>query len=72
MFESPVLVEKLARDRADELQRHGRKMTVHQRASDRRRVVAAARNGAGWLLVDLGLRLTVPRNTMKYPVARGR
>jgi hypothetical protein len=64
MFESPVLVEMMARDRSADLQRHGRKMTVHRRASDRRHVVDAARIGTGWFLVDLGLRLTVPRNTI--------
>jgi len=72
MLGSPTLVEMLARNREDELRRHAQKTTVRRRSSDRRRAIASARNCTGWLLVDLGLRLTVPRNTMRRSVVRGR
>jgi hypothetical protein len=72
MLASPTLMEMLARNRGDELRRHAQKATVRRRSSDPRRAIASARSGTGWLLVDLGLRLTVPRNTMRRPVARGR
>jgi len=72
MVTNPVLTTMLAHDRAEELRRHAQKTTVRRGATDRRQVIAAARNGTGWLLVDLGLRLAAPRNTMGRPVARGR
>jgi hypothetical protein len=34
--------------------------------------LAAARHGAGWLLVDMGLRLAMPRAGVKQSIASGR
>ncbi len=30
----------------------------------------AVRRAAGWLLVDIGLRIALPRHAVKHPVAR--
>jgi hypothetical protein len=66
-----ALLEALGRDRVAEL-RHSAGASAHIRREPRwYRPVAAARRQTGWLLVDMGLRLAVPRAGVKPPIARG-
>jgi hypothetical protein len=65
MFQHPSITEAIARDRIAEATQRAQ-LTALKRASRRPSAVAAARNATGWLLVDLGLRLTVPRHSMRY------
>ena len=66
MYPNPAFVQVLATDRAAQL-RHAAAVTggSHRRDLRRPRVIPAARRGAGWLLVDLGLRLALPRGAAK-------
>lgn len=71
MHQHPALVEALISDRVAEL-RNGGWATAHMRRQKRwHELVAAARRGTGWLLVDMGLRLAVPRAGTNRRVARG-
>jgi hypothetical protein len=73
VYQHPALLEALMRERAAELRRDGAGETARIRREKRRhKLVAAARHGTGWLLVDMGLRLAVPRGGTNHPVARGR
>ena len=72
MYQHPALLEALTRERAAGLRRHGAGETARSRGQKRpRKLVAAARRGTGWMLVDMGLRLAVPRGGTSHPVARG-
>lgn len=62
MSQNPALVEALAKDRLAELHQATRRC---RRETRPRRVIRAARNETGWLLVDLGLRLAVPRGAIR-------
>ena len=71
MHQHPVVLEALARDRVAEL-RHSASATTHMRGEKRwHRLVAAGRRGTGWLLIDMGLRLALPRGGTNHRVARG-
>jgi hypothetical protein len=61
MYPHPAVIEALVRDRVLELRRSAVGRTRGRREKRRHRVTAAARHGTGWLLVDVGLRLAVPR-----------
>jgi hypothetical protein len=52
-----ALAQALARDHVTELRQSARVGAHVQTAMPRRRVTSAARHRAGWLLVDIGLRL---------------
>jgi hypothetical protein len=71
MYQNPALVQELIGARVAEL-RQSAQASARSRSEQRRgHVVAAARRGTGWLLVDIGLRLAVPRNAMTHRFARG-
>lgn len=61
MLQNPAVVEALGRDRVRERRQSARRSGLGRRDVHGRRFTAAARQGTGWLLVDLGLRLAVPR-----------
>jgi hypothetical protein len=69
MWTNPVVAQALARERVAELRSSGASPPRRRRRPDR--AVDAARRAAGWLLVDLGLRLAAPRGAMNRAVARG-
>ena len=80
MYQHPALLEPLIRDRVAELRQSGpatariaptAPVTAIGRHNRRRSLVAAARSGTGWLLVDMGLRLAMPRGGANRPMARG-
>lgn len=71
MYQHPVLVEALMKDRVAGL-RHSAGAGSHVKAAScQRRLVASVRQGTGWLLVDLGLKLATPRGGASHAVARG-
>lgn len=71
MHQHPALVEALIGDRVDEL-RHSDWATARLRYEKRwHGLVTATRRGTGWLLVDMGLRLAVPRADTDRRVAHG-
>jgi hypothetical protein len=65
MHQNPALVEALGQDRIVDLRQSAQARAISQRETRRHRIAQAARNGTGWLLVDLGLRLAMPSGTMK-------
>ena len=61
MYHNPALAGALVRERVAQLQQSAG-ATAHTRRQQRRpNVIAAARLGTGWLLIDMGLRLAMPR-----------
>jgi hypothetical protein len=66
-----AVLEALGRDRVAELRHSARATTPIRREPRRPKFVAAARHGTGWLLVDMGLRLAMPRAGTEHPIARG-
>ena len=70
MYPNPAVVEALARDRVLELRQGAARRARFRREKRRHRVTAAARHGTGWLLVDVGLRLAVPRVATDRPMPR--
>ena len=71
MQQHPALVEALISVRFDELRRSDWATARLRRENRWHGLVAAARRGTGWLLVDMGLRLAVPRADTNRRVARG-
>jgi hypothetical protein len=71
VYQHPTLLEALTRDRVAEFRRSAEATGDSRRAKRRHNVVETARRGTGWLLVDLGLRLAMPRGGTNGPVARG-
>jgi hypothetical protein len=71
VLQNPALVEALVRDRVAELRRSAGADARSRRAKRPHRAVKAARQTTGWLLVDMGLRLAVPRGTVSHPLGRG-
>jgi hypothetical protein len=67
----PALAEALISVRFDELRRSDWATAQLRREKRWHGLVAAARRGTGWLLVDMGLRLAVPRADTTRRVARG-
>jgi hypothetical protein len=71
VYYNPALAGALVRDRVAQLQQSAG-ATAHPRPRQRRpNVIAAARLGAGWLLIDMGLRLAMPRGGTDRPVTGG-
>jgi len=66
----PALTRALAAERAAELGHVRRPIPTTRSQARPLRTVQAARRGAGWLLVDVGLRLALPGGSLKRPVAR--
>jgi hypothetical protein len=58
---NPALAQALARDHVAELRPSPRASAHVRRAKPRLGVSGAARRRAGWLLVDIGLRLATTR-----------
>lgn len=71
MYQHPVLVQALTKDRAAELRHRADANARVQRDKRRSKLVAAARHGTGWLLIDIGLRLAMPPARTNNPVAPG-
>ena len=71
MYQNPSLVQALVRARVAELRQSAETGAVSRPSERRRRVVDVARHGAGWLLIDMGLRLAVPRGALSRPVTGG-
>lgn len=61
MHQNPAVVEALARERAAELRRAAGIRGAQRGEARRGSVLAAPRRATGWLLVDVGLRMAVPR-----------
>lgn len=71
MYQNPAIAETLVRDRVAHLQRSAAKASPVSRRERRRRPIGgAARSAAGWLLVEIGLRLALPRSAVNRSVAR--
>jgi hypothetical protein len=71
VHQHPVVRQSLVRDRVAEL-RHSAEASTPMRGEERwHRLVAAGRRGTGWLLIDMGLRLAMPRGGTNHRVARG-
>jgi hypothetical protein len=71
VYQHPAVLEALVRDRVVERRLTGTASSRSQREGGRYRVTEVARRGAGWLLVEWGLRLAMPRGAVVRPVARG-
>jgi hypothetical protein len=56
----PALLDALVEDRVAELRHTAAASARAETAKRRRRPINAARQGTGWLLVGLGLRLALP------------
>lgn len=70
MYQNPALVQALVRDRVAELFQSAPPARGHRGNPKRRlRMIRAARQGTGWVLVDLGLRLAIPRGAVNHPSA---
>jgi hypothetical protein len=71
MYQHPVILEAMARDRAAQVRRDAQGSAV--RGSGARGPVAeTATNRLGWLLVGLGLRLALPRRSKNRSLQRRR
>lgn len=68
MHQHPAIVEALSRDRVAELGNHGLARRGWRPERRRHRVTEVARRGTGWLLIEWGLRLAMPRGA--YPPSR--
>jgi hypothetical protein len=71
MYQHPTFVQGLIRDRVAELQRTATAAAARRDEPRANRVIVSARRTTGWLLVDMGLRLAVPRAPLNHPAARG-
>lgn len=69
VYQHPVLVEALVRDRVAGLRHSARASARAQGEKRRQNLVAAARQGTGWLLIDLGLKLATPRGGRRHLMA---
>jgi hypothetical protein len=70
VHQHPALVEALIRDRVAALRQNDRASRRHRQEHRRHRVTEVARRGTGWLLIECGLRLAMPRGAIHRPVAR--
>jgi hypothetical protein len=68
--QNPTLVKALVCDRVAELRRSVEASAPRPREQRRRRGIEAARTATGWLLIELGLRLTLSRGGLERPVVR--
>lgn len=71
MYHHPALAGALAKDRVAELRRSAEAAARVERKPRSPNVIAAARLRTGWLLVDMGLRLVMPRAGTNRPMAGG-
>ena len=71
MYQNHLLVQALVQDRVAELRQSATSGFSTRREPRRHHVAGAAKRGTGWLLVDLGLRLAVPRGHANRSAARG-
>jgi hypothetical protein len=68
---NPALARAIARDRVSDL-RQSAWTPGHLRARKRRLDgIETVRLGAGWLLIEMGLRLAVPRGGINRPASGG-
>jgi hypothetical protein len=67
VYQNPALVRALARDRVAELRQVAETGARNRRDVPRAGVIQAVRRDAGWLLVDLGLRLALPHRALTHP-----
>jgi hypothetical protein len=75
VYHHQALAGVLVSDRAAELRHRAQSAgasTRSPRKQHRPGVIASARLRTGWLLVDMGLRMAVPRGGANRPVAGGR
>ncbi len=70
MPNNPALVRALARERATELRQAANSGASSRHEVPRAPVILTARRATGWLLVDVGLRLALPRRSMTRAAAR--
>ena len=70
MHQHPALVEALIRDRVAERRQNDQANHRHHPEHRRHRVSEVARRGTGWLLIECGLRLAMPRGAIHRPVTR--
>jgi hypothetical protein len=68
--QNPELLRALIRDRQSDLQRTAEATARRQYDSGPGSHIETARNAAGWLLIDLGLRLAMQRNPIHPSAAR--
>jgi hypothetical protein len=61
VHQNPALMKALTRDRVAQLRQNGQASRRCRREHRRHRVTEAARHGTGWLLIEWGLRLAMPR-----------
>jgi hypothetical protein len=71
VYQHPVLVDALIRDRVAELRHDAGASACVQTDKRRHKLIAAARRGTGWLLIDMGLRLAMPRTSTNSPITPG-
>jgi hypothetical protein len=71
VYHHPALAGALARDRDAQLRRSAEAAARVERRPRSPSVIAAARLRTGWLLVDMGLRLVMPRAGTNRPMAGG-
>ncbi len=67
MHHHPALVGPVIRERVAGLRHDAESDTDGRRHA---RVIEAATQPIGWLLIEAGLRLAVPRGSARYPLAR--
>ena len=70
VHQHPALVEALIRDRVAELRQNDQASRRRRPEYRRHRVSEVARRGTGWLLIECGLRLAMPRDAIHRPVTR--
>jgi hypothetical protein len=70
VYQHPVLAKAMTSARVAELRHSGGERARVGAAARRHNLVDAARQGTGWLLVDLGLRLATPRGGASHPAVR--
>ena len=70
MCQSPALMRVLASDRVADLRQLSESGVRDKRARPRVHGLEAARLATGWLLVDVGLRLALPRASLRRSVVR--
>jgi hypothetical protein len=71
VYHHPALAGALAKDRVAELRRSAEAAARVERKPRSPNVIAAARLRTGWLLVDMGLRLVMPRAGTNRPMTGG-
>jgi hypothetical protein len=70
VHQHPAIADALIRDRVAELRQDHQTRRPRRPEHRRHRVTEVARRGAGWLLIECGLRLAMPRGAIHRPLAR--